>query len=140
MTDEPGSWGTAWTWRDRWKWMWHNLVPLSAVILAAWAVIGSDQARERADAEGLERRDQICLSAEREHLNDVIGLQRTYSYLKALTDEERQATLNRFIIRGLAETEDRVRVDPAPAFCDEPNVGLPEPDPPIPVRPSVLTG
>jgi len=125
--------------------------------LAFWSVLGTERALDRAQEnaaetarEGVERRHQICLSAEREHLNDVIGLRRTYSYLESLTPTEREQTLNRFIIRGLAQAEDKVNVDPAPAFCDEPGVqaerrgeppvGLPEPDPVIPKRPPGLAG
>lgn len=135
-----GSWGTDWSWRDRGKWAWHNLVPLTAVALAFWSVLGVQRAVDETAREGAERRDQICLSAEREHLNDVTSLTRTYEYLGSLTRGERMQPLNRFLIRSLPEAENKVRIDPAPPFCDEPDVGLPEPDPRIPHRPAELVG
>jgi hypothetical protein len=103
--------------------------------------------------EGVERRDQICLSDEREHLNEVQQLKNTYLYLVNLPDSEVGNTFNRFIISQVPKTEEEAKIDTAPEFCDEPGakaekewrdskgergappVGLPEPDPEIPERP-----
>lgn len=100
------------------------------------------------DEEGVERRDQICLSAEREHLRDVNQLKATYKYLLSLTPEDARSSLNRTITLQLPQTEERANTDVAPSFCDEPGalaekkgarpVGLPEPDPVIPERPAAV--
>lgn len=99
------------------------------------------------------RVDQACEADEREHLRAVEGLRSTYLYLLNLTDAELGSTFNRFIIAQVPITEQRAKTDTAPAFCDRPGVaaereyrrthgkhgsppvGLPEPDPEIPVRP-----
>jgi hypothetical protein len=100
--------------------------------------------QKRIDAEGIERRDQICLSAEREHLNSVNQLKRTYEYLNSLPDEafvpSAANAINLAVLRQLPTTEDEANTDVAPEFCDvtlkggKP-VGLPEPDPIVPSRP-----
>lgn len=143
------SWGTRWTSRDRLKWAWHNLVPLAAVGLAFWSVLGNERNAADTARESAERRDQICLSAEREHLNSVLRLKRTYFYLQQLTPHDRDMTINQFVLRTLPQVEDEANIDVAPAFCDEPGeaaekageppIGLPEPDPEIPKRPAALS-
>lgn len=103
--------------------------------------------------ESAARVDQACEADEREHLRAVEGLKSTYLYLRNLTDAELGSTFNRFIIAQVPVTEQRAETDTAPAFCDQPGeaaereykrtdgkhgsppVGLPEPDPGIPVRP-----
>ena len=136
----------------RWPW----------VALAAFLILAAGQAwswKMASDAidrvsdvqvaqirEGVERRDQICLSAEREHLNAVTRLDRTYRYLVGLTPREARTRLNEAILRQLPEIESEARTDVAPLFCDEPGeraekagappVGLPEPDPEVPQRPA----
>jgi hypothetical protein len=105
------------------------------------------------EREGVERRNQICLSDEREHLNEVQQLKNTYLYLVNLPDSEVSSTFNRFIISQVPKTEDEAKIDTAPDFCDKPGakaekdwretdgkkgappVGLPEPDPVVPERP-----
>jgi hypothetical protein len=84
------------------------------------------------------RRDQSCKLTETAQLKKVESLENTYRYLSALTTEERATTLNRFIFQGLRKQEQEARIDSAPKFCDEPGIGLPEPDPPIPARPQNL--
>lgn len=99
------------------------------------------------------RINQSCEADEREHLRTVESLRSTYLYLLNLTDAELGSTFNRFIIAQVPQTETRAKTDTAPAFCDKPGeaaereykrthgkhgsppVGLPEPDPKIPVRP-----
>jgi hypothetical protein len=108
---------------------------------------------EKIEQEGVERRDQSCTIAEREHLRAVESLRSTYLYVVNLPEEELSSTLNRTIISQIPQTEERAKTDVAPPFCDEPGqveeerykrtqgefgsppVGLPEPDPEIPERP-----
>lgn len=84
--------------------------------------------------ETTERRSQSCDLFEGQHLDDVKELRRTYKYIEALEPEEISSTLNQFVIRGLPELEDDARNDPAPEYCDDPNIGLPEPDPNLPPK------
>ena len=104
--------------------------------------------------EGVERRNQVCLSAEREHKAAVDRLRRTYRYIAGLSYRQSRSNLNRAIIAQLPQVESEGRTDVAPDFCDEPGekaeklwfrthgkqgappVGLPEPDPKIPQRPA----
>ena len=80
-------------------------------------------------------RDQVCRVFEGQHLREVESLRNTYVYLdRVVARHETGDTLNQFIIRGLPATEVKARSDPAPAFCDKPNVGLPEPDPVLPKK------
>ena len=89
---------------------------------------------DRIVAENRERRDQSCALSERDHLADVKRLRRTYAYLRRLPRDEWGTNLTREVVRGLPDLEREARVDVAPAFCDEPNIGLPEPDPKLPAR------
>lgn len=84
--------------------------------------------------ESRNRRDEACTISEREHLQDVDKLRRTYSYLDALTPIEVSQTINQFIIANLNEQEENARRDVAPSYCDEQGIGLPEPDPTLPKR------
>jgi hypothetical protein len=87
----------------------------------------------RISQEGNERRHQICLAAEREHLAAVDRLKRVYAYL---TGDNRQPALDRVALAELPRTEEQARWDVAPEFCDVPGLGLPEPDPVVPGRPA----
>lgn len=136
------------------------LALLFVAIVACYANLQAYNAADKANdsiaqirEEGTERRGQICLQAEREHLNSVNSLKNTYLYLLNLSTEERGSTFNRFIIAQVPRTEDEANNDVAPDFCDEPGVeaeklyertggkegsppiGLPEPDPVVPKRP-----
>jgi hypothetical protein len=104
------------------------------------------QNQARIVAEGNERRHQSCLGTEREHLNNVTQLKRTYAYLVTLTPEDQASSINQAVLRQLPATEEQAHTDVAPEFCDEPGaaaekagakpVGLPEPDPVVPERPA----
>lgn len=136
---------------------------LAYILVAAAAIYSSARAYQlgaethrlvvKQNQEAAERRDQICLSTEREHLRDVTALRNTYLYLTDLTTREIASTFNRFIIAQVPATEEKAHVDVAPKFCDQPGVkaereyrlshgkkgappiGLPEPDPVVPKRP-----
>jgi hypothetical protein len=84
------------------------------------------------------RADQSCTLFESNHKRDVDDLIDTYKYLNSLTPKETKETLNQFIIAILPKQEEIARVDSAPDYCDETidgeDIGLPEPDPVLPVR------
>jgi hypothetical protein len=63
-----------------------------------------------------ERLDQLCTLFETSHLEDVRQLRRTYRYLAQLSQAERQATINRFILAQLPTTEREAQTDSAPDF------------------------
>ena len=84
--------------------------------------------------ESAERRDQTCNLFETDHLQDVKRLRATYRYLAGLPRDERTRPLTQAVLRSLPALEREARSDPAPQFCDETFVGLPEPDPVVPKR------
>jgi type II secretory pathway pseudopilin PulG len=100
----------------------------------------------RLEMEGRDRRDQTCTLNERDHLQDVRALRRTYARLPEALDFYEQIAPNegfrQFLRSAVAADTQRLekeaRVDRAPEFCDEPGYGLPEPDPVIPERPEGL--
>jgi hypothetical protein len=141
----PDVWDDDWTWRDRGRWAWQNLVPVAAISLAAWAVFGVGQALERQTREADERRNQTCTLFETDHLQDVQSLKRTYERLPEALDfymeaapERLQPFLRATIAGDLERLEREAKADSAPPYCDEPGFGLPEPDPVIPKRPPGL--
>ena len=99
----------------------------------------ANRAIRQIERESKGRRDQSCRISESQHKADVDGLRRTYDYLKQLTPRQRRSPINRAILANLPVTEREARMDPAPPFCDEPGIGLPEPDPVLPKRPKSLT-
>lgn len=85
--------------------------------------------------ESADHRDQLCLHDERQQGYAVDRLRSTYGYLVELTAAQRREPVNQLVLRTLPglEREARERV---PGFCNEDDVGLPEPDPVIPERPA----
>ena len=115
----------------------------SLVYFACFAAIGysymaNRENIDRIEAEGVERRDQSCDISEAKHKADVVQLERTYAYLLSLSPREKRSSINRAVLANLPNVEREARLDPAPSFCDEPGVGLKEPDPKIPARPPNL--
>ena len=96
--------------------------------------------QEQTNQEAIDRRDQSCSLFERQHLTEVNQLRDTYRYLESIPPENRSDPINKFIRSSLPEVERTAQVDRAPPYCDEPGVGLPEPDPVLPKRPKALEG
>lgn len=94
----------------------------------------ADRLTRRIAREGRKRRDQTCRIDERDHLDSVKRLRRTYDYLEHLPRAEYGSNITVAIVRQLPDVERDARHDVAPPFCDAPNVGLPEPDPKLPRR------
>lgn len=119
--------GRTWVWLRRIDWMVRLLVPVFAVAVAAYAVINITQ-------ESQERRDQNCILFERQAQASAQRLIGTYDYLETLPPSEYGTNLTRTIIRNLPTTEAEARATIAPAYCQEPGVGLKERpgDPKIP--------
>lgn len=106
-----------------------------ALVLAAASVLLSVVLFDRVSGEGQDRRDQTCVLFERQHETEVKRLAQTYRYLLGLSPEEQANPLNRAVAAQLPELEERVKTIAAPPYCDEPGVGLSEPNPEIPKRP-----
>lgn len=115
--------------------MGRRRLPEIALVLAAVSLLASVALYSKATGEADKRRDQTCRLFEGDHLQDVKQLRDTYRYLGALRPSERAQTINVFVLRNLPQLERAARIDSAPAYCDEPGVGLPEPDPVVPKRP-----
>jgi len=116
-------------------------VPIAFAVLTltnAYAIYQNHAAIDRIDREGLGRRDQACTISERKQLADVQQLRRTYAYLLSLSPRERRSRLNMAVLQQLPSVEQEARFDDAPKFCDQPHLGLPEPDSKIPKRPRAL--
>lgn len=111
-----------------------------ALVTSLLALVSIPLLYDKISDEGKGRRDQSCRQSEAKHLADVQELRRTYRFL---TDPAKRRLLGRglarLIILTLPQREREARVDPAPPFCDEPGIGLPEPDPTVPKRPQGLT-
>jgi hypothetical protein len=120
--------------------LWHNIQSLQDVVER------QDRIDRASAMETADRRNQICLSAEKEHLDEVTSLRRIYKFIGELSVDDIREPINKFIILNLANTEKEARSDDAPPFCDLPGqvaekrgakvVGLPEPDPEVPDRPA----
>lgn len=135
------------------KWLPKLLIISTAVNLIAVVLIGAgsvgvvrnslglddaEVALERIEAESLARVEQDCLKEERDHAGDVRQLRRTYRFLLDYPVANRDDPLFVAILQLLPQTESAARTDNAPDYCDDPGVGLPEPDPKIPERPKAL--
>lgn len=92
-----------------------------------------DQNAQRRDS-----RNQICLGDEREHRRNVEGLRLTYRYVLELEPDQLNEPINRLIITQIPQAEQDAYIDQAPAFCDDPGIGEPEPDPTVPARPRAI--
>jgi hypothetical protein len=108
---------------------------LAAIVTST--ILENHSAIDLIEREGRERRDQSCMLSERQHLQDVIQLRRTYRYLvdPEKFGDRKGSDLYNVVLAQLGRTERQARIDRAPQFCDEPGIGLREPDPRIPQRP-----
>lgn len=110
----------------------HNIVRLEEFAKTNRAIVA------RLDSERAERTDQNCKLFELDHLQDVRDLRDTYKFLSNKEAATENPGLTRFIILNLPRTEKEAKIDSAPEYCDDPGLGLPEPDPVIPNRPDNL--
>ena len=123
-------------WEDRHRvQLWAPwVVAVVALLMGAWSLYGwQSESQSRLTLANLVR-DQNCLVFEGQHLTDVEQLRSTYAYLETLPRSEWGSPLNAAIVRGLDPLEKKARMDSAPEYCDEPNLGLPEPDPRLPPK------
>jgi hypothetical protein len=131
--------------RDVWLFIITGVV-LFAVLTASQA--GHDAVRASNDAKALAvsnralidriekdrnaRRNDTCVTAERQEATSVKAVIRTYAFLRTLPRSERGTAITRAIVRNLPMTYANAKADRAPKYCDEPGVGLPEPGPRLP--------
>lgn len=107
-------------------------------VLYALVIIGCALFIRALEQEADDRQDGQCQIFEGQHLDDVTVLGNTYAFLLTVEPEDRNDALYKFAIRQLPTTEARAYRDRAPQYCDEEGIGLPEPDPEIPLRPKAL--
>lgn len=117
-----------------------RLGPLVIALLAVGVAVNSVflwVALARITREGHERRDQICVAAERQHNELVDGVRRTYLYFQTMPESLARSGINRAILQQLPETEAKARIMP-PDFCSG-KVGLHDPAARVPPRPAHVT-
>jgi hypothetical protein len=91
------------------------------------------------------RRDQACRGLELGHRQEVRQLRRTYRFYLDPPPSFRDLLSNPLVAQQLREDERAAQSDQdqygvfVPKYCDEPGVGLPEPDPKVPERPPELS-
>lgn len=122
-------WLTFGGWRDVWTLM------ITLVVLFTLVNINNESAN---------RRDQNCKIFEGQERDARRGLALTYRYLSSLRPDQivgpTADPINKLLLAQLPETELTARSTVAPAYCNEPGVGLPEPGVPFPSRPAGLPG
>lgn len=84
--------------------------------------------------ESTARRDQNCILFERQHKANVDRLKSTYDYLNRIPKDEIGSSLTQAVLRGLKAQEAEARNAIPPNYCNEKNVGLPEPPPDVPKK------
>lgn len=108
-------------------------------LLAGLSAIGKTASFEDFEREANARRDETCRINEHQQEQDIRRLRQAYEYLDGLPAWKRERLLRPRAARAqLASLEADAMEDDAPAYCDEPDVGLPEPDPELPPRPGFL--
>ena len=117
--------------------LWRITTSL-ALVLAAFSLLASVWLYTKTQDESRARRGQTCTITEREQAAEVQQLRNTYEYLLELEGVQLHDPLNRALLRQLPMVEARAEEDNAPKFCDEPGIGLPEPDEKVPDRPARL--
>lgn len=86
------------------------------------------------EKESKQRRDQSCDITEKAQLKAVTDLRNTYKYIESLRPKEVRSTLNQFIIASMSKTYSDAATTVAPKYCDQPGIGLPEPNPVLPPK------
>jgi len=147
-TDGPHQ-GKFWVSARRAYRVWTDLVPLIALGIALYAVVESAGNVRALEAESHERRDQSCVVFERDtiaaktaYVTAKQQLTSTQDYLHTLSPAERRTGINQAIVASLPRLKDAVdvqwrnaRATAAPVYCDEPGIGLEEPNPALPDKP-----
>lgn len=105
----------------------RDLLTALAVAAATYSVFTTQNTVDKIEAEGNDRRNQTCTILETQERADVEALRRTYEYLSGLSPKELGESLNRAVLAQLPRTVRDAETPNAPPYCDEPNVGLPEP-------------
>lgn len=107
--------------------------------------ISLDGAINKINSEREERTDQACRGYELQYAEEVKELRNTYKLLEDPPPEFVGLLKNPLVVDSILEDERNVQNDRdefgvyvAP-YCDEPGVGLEEPDPVVPERPKAVT-
>jgi hypothetical protein len=110
-------------------------IAIAVSVVAVGGYFINKNALDNFEDEALARVDQTCRLFEADHFEDVEGLRSTYTFLNNVRGtREAETALVQFVVRTLPRVESEARVDAAPPYCDEEDVGLPEPDPELPQK------
>lgn len=115
---------------------------MTALIVSLLTAAGTTWLWFNIISESKERRNQTCRVFESAHKQEIDDLNGTYRYLAGAPPPERGTTLYTLILSNLKKLESEAKDDEdevgvvVPAYCDEPGIGLPEPDPVVPKRPA----
>lgn len=128
-----------------------RVLPLVALVLAGASMFlsallygRSVDTTNRIEAETTERRDQACRGYEAVYRNEVKELGNTYDFFLHPPKEFEGLLKDPRVIQSLRDSERDARSDAdgygqfVPPACDDPGIGLPEPDPVAPPRPKEL--
>lgn len=124
--------------------MIRRWLPVVAIVMATVALGVSVGLVFWAVHEGTDRRDEACRGLELNHKQEVIELDRTYKFYADPPPGFEGLLKNPLVAKSLREAERAAKDDQdrygvyVPSYCDDPGVGLKEPDPVVPARPPSL--
>jgi hypothetical protein len=121
-----------WVWWDVWA---RDFIVVVAIALSLWSTYLSHQQVKQVKQESTERRDQTCVIFERQAQAAVDQVVATYKYIAGLKPHELAEPLNQAVLAQLPQTVANANNSEAPPYCDQPGVGLPEPNPQLPNPP-----
>ena len=139
------------TLREQGRALWSR--PSVLIILGACLLIGVvliifySQLQSGIDDINRERKERInqaCLGYEAQHFEEVKELKRTYKIYLDPPPELNALINNPVLLEGLKDQIQAAQNDQdqfgvfVPPYCDEKNVGRPEPDPKVPETPQVI--
>lgn len=118
---------------------------LALVLLCAYFVKANHDTIAKIEDESTQRRDQSCRGWEKAHAQEIKELKRSYAFyrdpspaLKPLLDNPISLIVLRERVRNAQSDQDQFGQF-VPKYCDEPGVGVKEPDPKVPKTPPRIT-
>lgn len=121
----------------------RRVMPYIAMIMATLALGSAIALYINSAKESKHRRSDTCRVFEGQHLQEITDLKGGYDYLASIP-RSKWTQLEKTVYKRLPKQESDAKSDTdqlgpyVPAYCDEEDIGLPEPDPVVPKRPATL--